>query len=106
MDDAEPVAQRLIRVLEDRPHEMREAVGNAFCAVHALPLERHGLEFIDVRATAAWAGDAIGPTARDEIDLASLFIRKHRLELGDAKLMKGFCGLERAMAISHLTWRP
>src|SRR5258708_2098591 len=58
-------------------------VGNAFCAVHALPLERHGLEFIDVRATAAWAGDAIGPTARDEIDLASLIIRKHRLELGD-----------------------
>jgi hypothetical protein len=90
VNDAEPLAERLIGVFEDRSDEMRETIGDALGTVHALPLERHRLQLIDVRTTAAGAMDAIWPTASDKIDLTSLFIGKHRLELGDAKLMDGF----------------
>src|SRR6516225_9427139 len=43
MDHAEPLAQWLVGVLEDRADEMREAVGSALAAVRALPLPSHRL---------------------------------------------------------------
>ena len=46
-----------------------------------------------MRATAAWAGDAIGPTARDEIIGAGFLVRKHPFELTDGHLMNGLRAL-------------
>jgi hypothetical protein len=66
VDDAEPLPQVHICVLEDRPDEVREAVGTALPAVRAFPAVLHGLEGIDVRAATARAMDAVRPAVCDK----------------------------------------
>ena len=87
MDDAKPLAQRFICVLEDRPSDHGEAVGRAFAAVHALPLEWHRLELVDLHGAAAGAADATRPAVRGEVGFAGVVIREHRLKLADGHLV-------------------
>src|ERR1700730_4812622 len=68
MDNAIPVPQRLIRVLENRPGDVGKPVGDTISAVHTFPLESHGFKLIDVTASATRAADTFGPSARNEIN--------------------------------------
>src|SRR6202022_499628 len=56
-------------------------------ALRALPVPFAGFEIIDLGIAATRAMYAIRPATRLQIGLASVFVRKHRLELGDAHLM-------------------
>lgn len=91
VSDFEPVAQWLVRVLEDGPGDVREAITSTLdgLAFVALPLERHGLHLKDVDVAATWAIHAIRPAPRAEINLAGLFIWEESLELRDGHLMDG-----------------
>jgi hypothetical protein len=92
VSDFEPVAERLIRVLENGSGDAREAI-----AVHrtgaALPMKAFiGRCVVKVSVAAARAIHAIRPAAGYQISLASLFVanRKHGVELGRSKLMDWF----------------
>ena len=86
MDDAEPVTKRFIRVFENRPCDMREAIAFRRTSV-ALPMPRLRGNGLSLCSTAARAADTFWPALADEISTASVFVGKHRLELGDAHLM-------------------
>lgn len=86
VDNAKPLSQIDVRVLENRADKVREAVSAADAAVRALPLKLHGLERIDLRAAATRARDALRPAPGDQIGVASVLIREHGLELADAHL--------------------
>jgi hypothetical protein len=87
VNDAEPLAEGLIGILEDGSGDVRETIALIGRASVALPLEAHGRngEYLD--RSAARAMNTIGPTMRDKIDRASVFVRKHLLKLGDCHLM-------------------
>jgi hypothetical protein len=86
MNDTKPVAERFIRVFENRSCNMREAV--AFrCASVALPMPRHCRDLVIDHRTAPRAANAFGPAPADEVGTTSVFVREHRLELRDAHLM-------------------
>lgn len=88
----EPIPQRLIRVLEDRSTDMREAIGRSRCAVIALPMPRVALQFSWIVRTTAVALHAFGPTLAHEVGAARLLIRKRFLELWKRQLMQKFFG--------------
>src|SRR5579863_3023086 len=87
MNDAEPVAERLVRVLENRLGQMREAIAVGG-ALFALPMMAGG-ERIDLGVAAARAVDPFGPAPRDKVSPAMLFVREQRLELSDGELLDG-----------------
>src|SRR6185437_6992743 len=89
VDDAKPVAERLIRVFEDGPGDMGEAVGGLRSAVVALPVPRIALQLGHVRATAG-AFDALGPTPPDKVGATGVLIGEHGLELLGRKLLDRF----------------
>jgi hypothetical protein len=89
VNDAKPFPERLVRVLKDRPGDMREAIGGHWSAFVALPVERLAGQRERISA-AARAFDAIGPAPCDQVSLASVFVRERRLELGDGHLMNWF----------------
>jgi hypothetical protein len=66
---------------------VREAIGDAFAALHALPFVGHRPERINVIAVAAGTADALGPTPSDQIPLAGIFVGEHALELGAGQLV-------------------
>lgn len=105
VDDAEPVPQRLVCVLEDGPDQMREAISPALPAVRALPLPFHRLEFIDAHASAARAANAGGPAVADQIGDTSIFMREIPFELPDGHLVDNwFFGLGHGL--SPVSLRP
>jgi hypothetical protein len=93
MGDAEPIAERLIRVLEDGPGDMREPVA-VRGALFALPMPLARFQVIDLRIAAPGAMHAIGPPTGNQIGLASIFIREGRIELSGGHLrnwLRTFC---------------
>jgi hypothetical protein len=92
VSDFEPVAERLIRVLENGSGDAREAI-----AVHrtgaALPMKAFiGRCVVKVGVATTRAIYAIWPAAGYQISLASFFIanREHGVKLGRSKLMDWF----------------
>lgn len=86
VDDAEPLPQVHIRVLEDRPGNVGEPI-TARAAIRALPFPLHGFERIDPRTAAAGAIDAIGPAMGHEVGVAGILVRKGRFPLGNGHLV-------------------
>ncbi len=88
MDDAEPITERLIRVLEYRSGDMREAVvgfrGRAFVAE---PIPRHLAVRLHLHVAATGTGDALGPAMSDEIGATGVFVRERLFPLGEGHLM-------------------
>ncbi len=88
MDDAEPVAQRLIRVLENRSGDMRETVigfrGRAFVAE---PIPRHLAMSLHMHVAATRAGNTLRPAMPDQIRAARIFVRERPFPLGEGQLM-------------------
>lgn len=89
VNDTKPFPQRLIRIFEDRPCDVREAVGGFWRAFVALPAVA-ARQLSDFRIATARTFDATGPTARDQVRLASLFIGKGLFKLPDGHLMHWF----------------
>lgn len=87
VNDAKPVPQGLVRVLEDGPDQNGEPIAGAGSAVIALPLERHRGHGEHTHRAAAGAVNAIGPTVRHQVGGARILVRKHPLELRDRHLV-------------------
>ena len=87
VNDAEPVAKRLVGVFEDGSDEMREAIRPALPAVRAFPLPFHRFEGICLDTPAARADDTLGPAVSDEVRATGIFMRERPFELGDCHLM-------------------
>ena len=73
MRDFEPIAERLVRVLEDRPDENGEPIA-VRGALLALPMPLAGLEFIDGGIATARANRAFRPSAGFQIPLAGILV--------------------------------
>src|SRR5262252_7439846 len=80
MDDAEPLTQGLIRVLEDRADQRREPITLRRTVV-ALPPEVHRGHRTRLVVAAARATDAKGPAVRDEVSETSVLVGKGFLKL-------------------------
>jgi hypothetical protein len=96
MDYAEPLPQRLVRVLENRSGNMREAVvssGRGAFVTQPIPL--HCTMLLDFRVATPRAGYAFRPAASDEIGTTSIFVGESFFPLGDGHLMD-WLGLFRA----------
>ena len=89
VSDLEPVAERLVRVLEDRTRDMGESVGGLRRTSVAVPMPAI-LEFSDLCRATAGAMDAIGPAAGDQVVPAGFLIGESRLELGVGHLVDWF----------------
>jgi len=77
MDHAEPLAERLIRVLEDCPADMGKAVvGRGRGAGVAEPVPFHRAVRFDLGIAAAGAHDEFRPAMLGEIDATRVFVRK------------------------------
>jgi hypothetical protein len=87
MNDAEPIAKRLIGILKNRASEMRKTIRTSLAAIRAFPMQFTGFEVVNTLAAAARTADAFRPALADEVSTTSVFVWKHRLELGDAHLM-------------------
>src|SRR5208282_632074 len=83
--DPEPLPERLVRVLEDRPGDVRETIASLRSALVALPTPRMPLQFGGVFGTTARATDTLGPATANQIGATGFFVGKHSLELGDGK---------------------
>jgi len=86
MNDAIPIAERLIGVFEDCPGNMRKAIA-VWRAFFALPMPLARWQVIYSRIATTRATDALRPAARDQVSLAGLFVWKQFLELRDGQLM-------------------
>lgn len=99
MQNAEPVAKRFIRVLEDSPADMRKAVvGVRGGAGIAVPVPLHCAVRLDLGIAAAWAGDIFRPAALSEVEAASILVREGRFPLRDGHLLD----LRRLFCAGHL----
>src|SRR5260370_26891041 len=88
MDDFEPIAERLIRVLEDGSDQNREAIAFG-STLRALPMPFARGEVIDLGIAATGAVDAIRPTPSLQIGFAGIFVREQVVEFGGGKLVNG-----------------
>ena len=93
VNDAEPLAQGLVRVLEERAGGDREAMTPVRRAGIALPFEGHGGDRIDHDGAAAWTMHCIGPTMLGQISLAGFLARERLLPLREGHLVNAFAGL-------------
>jgi hypothetical protein len=86
MNDAEPVAERLIGVLENGAGDMGEpiAVRGAFLA---LPMPLAGRQIVNRLVSAPGAPDSQGPAVLDQIGAASVLIGKGLFPLCDRHLV-------------------
>src|SRR5207253_10648494 len=80
MDNAIPIAQRLLGIFKYGPGKDREPI-TARRTFMALPVPFAGSEIIDGRIAATWAANAFRPASGVQVRLASLFVWKHFLEL-------------------------
>jgi hypothetical protein len=90
MDNAIPIAKRLIGILEYCSGSMRKAIAGIRSALIALPTPWPIRQFMRVLSTAARAPNTFWPTAPDEICATRIFVREHPFELSDCKLMDWF----------------
>jgi hypothetical protein len=90
VNDAEPFAEGLIRVLENRSGDMGEAITGARVAFVALPLVDHRGDGENLVIATARACNAVRPAPSDEVLPASFLIGKHRLKLTDSHLVDCF----------------
>jgi hypothetical protein len=90
MDDAKPVAERLIRVLEDGPGDMGEAIARIGRASVALPTPGHRRDAMGDYCPTTRAADAIWPAPSHEVSATGILIGKHLLKLADRQLVNGF----------------
>jgi len=101
MDDAEPIAQWLIGVLENRAGDMRKAI---ICAGRrafiAAPIPRQRTIGLNQSVAAARAIDTARPAVRHQIGRAMIFIREGFFPLSEGHLMN-LLGLFRAGHIEH-----
>lgn len=82
MDNAEPVAERLVCILENGADQDGKAVrGIGGGASHALPVESHGAMLFDGHIATAGAANANGPAVLDQIFPTGILMREHGLEL-------------------------
>jgi hypothetical protein len=89
VNDAIPVFQRLVCVLEDCAGQVREAVASVWRALVALPMPRIALQFWRHDRAATRATDAFGPSASYQIANAIVLRLKKRVELRCGQLMDG-----------------
>jgi hypothetical protein len=89
MGDFEPVAERLVGVLEDRPGDMGKPIA-VRGALFALPVPPARLQVIDLGIAAARAMHTIGPPTGNQIGFAGFFVREGRVELSGGHLRDGF----------------
>ena len=92
VDDAEPIFERLVRVLENCASNVRETVAGLRGTFVALPVPRIALQFGDVLSATAGAFNALRPSLADQIGAASLFVREMSVELGGGKLVNRLTG--------------
>ncbi len=101
VDDPEPIAERLIRVLEDRPLDDREAIAARLGAFGALPVEGTIGDRIHVNVATTGAVDAFGPAPGLEVGFAGVLVREQSVKLLCGQLGNGFnaghFGLPRSM---------
>jgi hypothetical protein len=86
MDHAVPIAERLVRVLEDRSDQNREPIAVRGALV-ALPMPFARSKVIDCRIAATRAVDALRPAPGLQIGPASIFVGEHALKLSGSKLV-------------------
>lgn len=86
VDDAEPLTERFIRVLEDRANQYREPVSSPGSAGIALPMKWPRVGF-DFGIAATRANDKLRPAVFGEIEFAGVIIREHDLEVPDRHVM-------------------
>jgi hypothetical protein len=86
--DAEPLAERLVRVLKDRARNMREAIAVHLASL-ALPVMA-GCQSVNLGVAATRAMNAVRPSPRDQINAASFLIGERRLKLSDSHLVDWF----------------
>lgn len=87
MHDAEPVAQRLVGVLEDRAYQHGKAVANGILGtLVAVPMKWAAM-LMDVVVIAARAANAIGPAIPDQIRFAGILMREKALKLSHRHLV-------------------
>jgi hypothetical protein len=86
--DLEPVAERLVGVLEDGPGDDREPIA-VRGALFALPMPSARFQIIDLRISASRATNALWPSAGLQIGLAGIFVPfgEKPIELGGSQLM-------------------
>jgi hypothetical protein len=90
VNDAEPVAKRLVCIFEDSPGDMGKSISGLRGALIALPTPRHCRDLpIDLGPTAR-AAYTLRPTAPHKIGATSVFVREHALELSDSELVDWF----------------
>jgi hypothetical protein len=88
VNDFEPVAERLVGVLEDSPGDMGEPItvrGTLF----ALPMPLARFEVIDFGIAAARAMHAIWPSTGDQIGFAGFLVREGFVKLSGGHLRNG-----------------
>lgn len=67
VQNAKPVAERLVGILENRAADMTETVGRRNATLIALPMPRHRAVLADVRSAATGTFDAIRPAVADKV---------------------------------------
>jgi hypothetical protein len=87
MDDLEPVAERLVGVLENGPRDMGEPIASLGSALIALPTPRLVGQLVRIGRPTTRAMDASGPTAADKIRATGVLIGEHAVELSGGKLL-------------------
>jgi hypothetical protein len=92
VNNAEPIFERLIRVLENCARNVRETIAGLRRAFVALPVPRIALQFCDTLSATARASNALRPSLADQIGAASLFVREMSVELGGGKLVNRLAG--------------
>jgi hypothetical protein len=89
VNDAVPVAERLVRVLKDCASNMRKAIASLRGALVALPSPRAIGQLVGVLRATTRAADAFWPAAPDKVGAACVFVGKHRFKFCYRKLLDG-----------------
>ena len=87
VNDAEPLAKRLVSVLKNRARYMRETIARFWRALIALPVPRAIRKFMRIGSATTRASDAVRPPPRNKISAARIFVWEHLFEFRDAHLV-------------------
>jgi hypothetical protein len=90
VDDLEPIAKRLVRVLENRARNVRETVARLRRTLVALPMPRIALQLSGLRSATAGAMNALRPSLTDQIGATGFLIGKRCVELCRGQLVDLF----------------
>ena len=89
VQNLEPYEQLVVRVLKNGSDQHGEPIGR-IAAFLANPIERASFERPDLFITATRATDGLRPAARDQIGLASGFVREQPVEFRQSHLTRDF----------------